>query len=523
MVRTRTEINISAAFSKEGLTPMTTPKKYKLEHWVLWPTLLIMLSFCVFVKIDTAGAENLLKIFFNTITGKLGWVYQFGMLGYSVIFIWLAFGKYGSKKLGDTKPEFSTFKWLCLIFATSSSASVLVWTSLESFYYVKFPPFTLAPFSEDAYNFAQAYSLYHWGPVTLCLYSVLGVIFGYAMHVRKKDITKPSGIFGLLYGDEWANSWKGKLVDILSLFSLITGYATTLGICTPLLGKILEHLFGVTLSTTLDIIILLAVTSLITLCVYTGLYKGIALLSTVRIYVGYGLLIFLFLIGPTAFMLNNFTNSFGIMVQNIVRMTTYYSGNGPNTFPQDWTIFYFAWFTAIAVVCGTYLARISAGRTVRQVLCGSLGAYVLGNWIYFIVLQNYSISIQKMKALPFDDILATGGVAGVTVATWSLFPFATVLIYAFLLVAYINTTTFVNGAVYTCAMMTTKDLPATEQPGRFLRVAWAVFIGTLAIALLFIGGLKPVQTISIIGSFPMTLIIFGMFYAFFKVIIRDKW
>lgn len=498
-------------------------KKYKLEHWILWPALIVMLAFCIFVKVDTTGAENLLKMFFNVITGKLGWVYQFAMLAYFIIFLWLAFGKYGAKKLGDVTPEFSTFKWLALIFATSSSASVLVWTSLESFYYVKYPPYDIQPFSEKAYDFAQAYSLYHWGPVTLCLYSVLGVIFGYAMHVKKKDITKPSGIFGLLYGEEWAESWKGKLVDIFSLFSLITGYTTTLGICTPLIAKILEHLFGVPLSTTLDTLILLAITSLITLCVYTGLYQGIALLSTIRIYLGYGLLVFLFLAGPTAFMLNNFTNSFGIMIQNIVRMTTYSNPNGINTFSQDWTIFYFAWFTAIAIVCGTYLARISAGRTVRAVLCGSLSAYVLGNWIYFIVLQNYSISIQKMKALPFDQILETGGVAGVTVATWSLFPYATILIAAFLVVGYINTTTFMNSAVYTCAMMTTKNLPATEQPGRALRVAWAIFIGALAIAMLFIGGLKPVQTLSMIGSFPMTLIIFGMFYVFFKVIIRDKW
>ena len=498
-------------------------KKHALDQWVLWPTLFIMAAFCVYVTLDTVGAENLLKIFFSIITGKLGWVYQFGMLSYAIIFVWLAFGRYGSKKLGDVTPEFSTFTWLGLIFATSSSASVLVWTSLESFYYVKYPPFTLEPFSEVAYDFAQAYSLYHWGPVTLCLYSVLGVIFGYAMHVRKKDITKPSGIFGLLYGEEWAASWKGKLVDVFSLFSLITGYATSLGICTPLISKILEHLFGITASTSVDTFILLAITSLITLCLYTGLYKGIALLSTVRVYVGYGLLIFLFLVGPTAFMLNNFTNSFGIMIQNIVRMTTYSGVNGPNTFSQDWTIFYFAWFTAISIVCGTYLARISAGRTVRQVLCGSLGAYVLGNWIYFIVLQNYSISIQKMKALPFDQILETGGVAGVTVATWSLFPFATILIGAFLLVAYINTTTFLNSAVYTCAMMSTKDLSATEEPGRALRISWAVFIGALSIALLFIGGLKPVQTISMIGSFPMTLIIFGMFYVFFKVIKRDDW
>lgn len=500
-------------------------KKFKapLDHWVLWPTVLIFTCFCVFVAVDKDGADNFIKVAFTFLTSKLGWIYQVGVFGYFIILLWFAFSKYGKKRLGDVKPEFSTFTWWGMIFTVSSSASVLVWTSLESFYYVKYPPFGLEPFSRGSYEWAQAYSLFHWGPVPFAIYSLLGIMFGYAMHVKKEDISRPSGLFRLVYGRSFENSWKGKLIDILILFSLVCGYGTSLGVCTPLISKLLEQLFGIDPSVRVDTVILLAVTGLIAICLYAGLYKGIAILSNVRVIVGYGLLVILFCIGPTSFMINNFVDSFGTLLQNFIRMTFYTDPHGGGSFPQDWTIFYFAWFISAAVFCGMYLARISAGRSVRQVLLGSVTANAVGNWIYFIVLQNYGIALQSQKALPFDEILETGGTAGVTVATWTLFPAAGFFLVAFLFLAYIATTTFINGSVYTCAMMTTRNLPPTEQPSRPLRIFWSLLIGSIAIALLYIGGLKPVQTISIIGTLPTVIIIYAMIYIFLKAIKRDQW
>jgi L-carnitine/gamma-butyrobetaine antiporter len=494
-----------------------------LDHWVLWPTVIVFVAFCLFVALDREGADQFIKVSFAFITGKLGWIYQVGAFGYFVILLWFAFSKYGSKKLGDGKPEFSTFTWWGMIFTVSSSASVLVWSSLESFYYVKYPPFTFAPFSTEAYEWAHAYSLFHWGPVPFAIYSLLGIMFGYVMHVKKEDVSRPSGIFRLIYGRSFENSWKGKTIDVFILFSLVCSYGTSLGICTPLISKLLEHIFGITPSVRLDTIILLAVTGLIAICLYAGLYRGISLLSNIRVIVGYSLLVILFCIGPTSFMINNFVDSLGILMQNFIRMTFYTDQHSANTFPQDWTIFYFAWFIAAAVFCGMYLGRISAGRSVRQVLLGSLAANALGNWVYFIVLQNYAIVIQREQTLPFDQILETGGTAGVTVATWTLFPMAGFFMLAFLFLAYIATTTFINGSVYTCAMMTTKNLAPDAQPGRPLRIFWSFLIGAIAIALLYIGGLKPVQTISIIGTLPTVIIIYAMIWVFIKAIKKDQW
>lgn len=503
---------------------MKHSQEASINHRVLWFTVGLFVPFCAYVIMDRESAAKISADVLYYITNKLGWIYLLTNVGFTFVFIWLAFSKYGTRKLGEEKPEFSTITWLGMIFAVSGTASALVWSSCDAFFYAQLPPFGIEPFSHQAYEFIQPYSLMHSGPILYAPHSVMGIMYGYAMHVKKMDISRPSSLFQLSHGRALEDNWKNAAVDVLILFGLICGYGTSLGISTPLISNLLVHIFGVTPSIRVDAVILLAVTGLIAICLYTGLYKGIMWLSNFRVYLGYGLLVILFAIGPTAFMLNNFVDAVGILFSNIIRMSLYTDPHaGSANFPQVWTIFYCAWFILGAFFVGMYLARISRGRTVRLVLWGSLAASVLGNWVYFLVLQNYAIFLQKKGTLPYAEILAEQGTAAVAVATWSLYPMSEAFMVAFLILSYVAVTTFINGSVYTCAMMTSKNLTTSEQPGRSLRLIWAFIIGGIAIILLFIGGLEPIKTISVVGALPTVAIMLVMFYIFIKAIQRDNW
>ncbi|NVO98929.1 BCCT family transporter, partial [Photobacterium damselae subsp. damselae] len=289
-------------------------------------------------------------------TDKLGFLYL--GLGVAAFFfmIYIVFSDIGQIKLGDPDeaPEFKTASWAAMLFCGGIGASILYWGAIEWAYYYQSPPFQLEPGSEEAVRWAATYGIFHWGPIAWSIYLVPALPIAYFFYVRKQPVLKVSAALMPVIGEARSHGWVGKLVDVLFIFGLLGGGATTLGLAAPLITEGVNYLFGVPKTTETQVVVLLVCTAIFAYSAYAGMEKGIKLLSNINFWGALGLLAFILICGPTIFMLETGLDSLGRMLSNFFVMATWaepfggYGSFADTHFPQDWTIFYWAWWLVFA-------------------------------------------------------------------------------------------------------------------------------------------------------------------------------
>lgn len=490
-------------------------RKLQIEPWMFWPPLALLIIFSAFVISNPARGNDVMKKGFDFLTGPLGWSYGWFFLIVFGIIIYLIFGKYGSMRFGSEEPEFSTFTWLVMIFTAATGGALLYWGTIEYFYYVSAPPFGVEPFSMKAQEWASSYGLFHWGFITNALYALCGVLFGYFIFVKKIDVFRPSAACRAVLGDR-VNGWLGKIIDIFYVIALVAGVGTSIGLATPLAGNLIAKYFHLDYNLTMDIVLIIVWSIIIAITVYTGLQKGIKYMGLARIWLSFIIIGIVLVLGPTSFMLNNFTDAIGTILQNFGKMALYTDPLQATGFPQAWTIFYYAWYLTYAIYMGIYYARISKGRTVREVCLGCVAAASFGAWMFFAVLGNYAADIFNKGILSVVDIMQTAGDSTAIVEIWSTLPWPAVTLFIFLALAFVSTVTLLNGGAYTCAMATMKDMRGNEEPAGWARIFWSLAIGAVTLALMIAGGLKPLQMFVIVSSFPMMIVAIIIIISFFK-------
>ncbi len=266
-------------------------------------------------------------------TTGLGAVYL--AVGLAVFFfvLYIAFGKYGQVTLGkeSDEPEFGTFSWAAMLFCAGIGSSILYWGVIEWVYYYQAPPFHLDPASEEAINYATTYGIFHWGPIAWAIYVLPALPIAYSLYVKKRPILKISLACEPILG-KYTTRWPGKLIDVLFIFGLLGGAGTTLGLATPMIAAGMESLFGI-----------------------DGEWLTFILLG------------FVFIVGPTVFIMETTVSSVGLMIKDFFRMATWlepfggYNDVPETSFPQSWTVFYWAWWLVYAPFVGLFIARISKG------------------------------------------------------------------------------------------------------------------------------------------------------------------
>ncbi|MGD8111196.1 BCCT family transporter [Vibrio sp. TRT 17S01] len=442
-------------------------------------------------------------------TDKLGFLYLALGLGAFFFMIYVVFSDMGQIKLGDAdeKPEFATASWAAMLFCGGIGASILYWGCIEWAYYYQSPPFQLEPGSEEAVRWAATYGIFHWGPIAWAIYLIPALPIAYFFYVRKQPVLKVSSALMPVIGEERTKGVAGKIVDVLFIFGLLGGAATTLGLAAPLIGEGLNFLFGIPQSTLSQVAVLLVCTAIFAYSSYAGLEKGIKILSNINFWGAMGLLAFVLCAGPTIFMLETGLDSIGRMLSNFFVMATWaepFGGYGSfeNThFPQDWTIFYWAWWLVFAPSMGLFVARISRGRTIKQMVSGSIFFGSLGCFLFFMILGNYGLSLQLSGELDVVNILNTEGATKAIFSMLAELPMGTMVIAVFTLLCVIFTATTFDSISYILASVVQNNV--TEEPMRWNRMFWAFTLSFLPTVLMFLGGLSTLQTAAIVGGLPL--------------------
>lgn len=447
----------------------------------------------------------------------LGLFYLIIGVGVLIVSVFLSFSKYGNIVLGkpDEKPKYSFFVWGSMMFTCGLAADILFYSFAEWTMYASNPHIKEMG---SVTEWSGVFPLFHWSFIPWAFYLVLAVVFGYMLHVRKKNRQRYSEACRPVIGKH-ADGILGRIIDLFALFALLAGTATTFSVATPLMASIIVKLFGISLSrTAVTIIILLITCAVYTYAVLHG-FKGISILAKVCIYLFFGLLLIVLIFGGQGrFILENGFESLGKMFQNFIGLSTYADPGRKNNFPQDWTIYYWAYWMVWCIAAPFFIGNISRGRTIKQTV---LGGYLFGvgsTIVSFIVLGNHSLGLQAAKKADFiAQYKKTGDLYGLILNIIDTMPCATFIMVLILLTMIAFYATSFDSIAYTASCYSYKKLGEDEQPHKIIELVWCLLLIALPIALVFSeSSMNNIQSVSIITAFPIGIIMIIMIAGFFK-------
>lgn len=492
-------------------------EKKKVDWLITLLPLAIVVALCVifFVAPDQSN-EVLSKIrfFFGD---TMGTYYLVIGLGVFLLSIYIACSKYGNIVLGekDEKPKYSFFAWGSMMFTCGLAADILFYSFSEWFMYATDPHIAEMGSIQD---WASVYPIFHWSLIPWGFYLVLAAAFGFMLHVRKRNRQKYSEACRPILGKH-TDGIVGRIIDLLAVFALLAGTATTFSVATPLMAKIINTLFGVQLNETAVTIVIIVITCVIYTYSLLHGFKGISVLANACIYLFFGLLIYVLLFGgQTKYIVETGFSALGRMIQNFFSLATATDPQRTTSFPQNWTIYYWAYWMVWCVAAPFFIGNISRGRTVRQTI---LGGYVFGvgsTIMSFIILGNYSLGEQMSGAADFlAKYVETGDAYGLItdiIGTLPCAPFVLVLVLVTMIAFY---ATSFDSIALTASCYSYHRLGANEQPNKLIQFMWCILLVLLPIALVFAqSSMSNLQSVSIIAAFPIGFVMVLIVLSFLK-------
>jgi BCCT family betaine/carnitine transporter len=483
-----------------------------IDWFIFGTTVTLLLLVCGFLVYSEQGGQWV-SWALSAITGQLGVVYIWAGIATIVFLLVVAFGQFGEIVLGPPAeaPQFSSSSWASMLFAAGIGSTVMYWGAIEWAHYFQTPPFGVEPGSPAAAEWAASYGIFHWSIAGWALYCLPSLPIAFVYHVKGLSHLRLStacqGVLG-----PWAERWPGRVIDLFFMISLIGAASTGIGLSVPLISEALTRLTAWPENLLLKIWVMLTGTALFAISVYLGLEKGIKRLSLINTCLVFVFLAFVLIAGPTLFILKTGTNSIGVVLQNFFRMMTWTDPVRNSGFVESWTVFYWAWWIALGPFVGMFIAKISRGRTIRQVVFGTMGYGSLGCMLVFVILGNYALDMQLTGRLDIVERLneSDGAVAVIDIVI-SL-PLSSVVLPLFGIICFVFMATTYDSASYTLAASASRRLVATEEPGTTHRVFWAFALGALPIALVYLGEveqidfLEPVKTAAVVASLPLLIV-----------------
>ena len=484
---------------------------------------LLVMAFVLFTVIDPEYADGVYGAAKSFISTNLAWYYIGLMSLYLFLAIWLSFSRYGNIRLGkdSDRPEFSNFSWFSMLFGAGIGIGILFWSIAEPIYHFQGTPLIgeAQKMTAEAAQVAMRISIFHWGLHGWGLFAVFGLILAYFAYRKGLPLSIRSSLYPLL--GERIYGPLGHAADLLAVFGTVFGIATSLGLGAQQMNAGLNYLLGFEVSVAHQILLIAVISVIATASVLSGVNKGIRMLSELNMHLTILILALFVIFGPTAYLLGAFVTNTGDYLAHAVQLGLWIDPDPKGQWQGWWTIFYWGWWIAWAPFVGMFIARISKGRTLRE--------FVLGVLIAPTVLATFWITIFGNSAI-FIELFGGGGVVAAvnddvtmalfkTIELMGLGQWLTVLMSAIctlMLVTY-----FVTSADSATLVICTLICMGDEHPPARYRIFWGLAIGAVAAVLLLAGGLKALQTASIVAALPFSFVAILATYGFFKSLRQD--
>jgi glycine betaine transporter len=480
-------------------------------------SLIIVLFFVLLGILNAELLDNVSNTLHASIIDNFGWIYHLAIFVFFIFCIYLAFGRYGNLKLGEDheKPQYSYFGWFSMLFAAGMGIGLVFWGVAEPLSHYLHPPAHIAEASGDAAAFAMRYSFFHWGLQPWAVYIIMSLSLAYFSYRRKMPPVISSCFYPIL--GKRIYQTPGHIINTLAVLATIFGVATSLGLGAMQIGAGLNFLYGLTNSIEIIILIIAVVTVFFLFSSLIGVTKGIQTLSKLNMLLAFILLLFMLMIGPTAYIINVFISSLGEYVSGLLEM-------GLQTYPfqgydwtKSWTMFYWAWWISWSPFVGLFVARISRGRTIKEFILGTLLVPSLLTFFWFSVFGGTALHLELEQGVNIAHI-AVNDVSTVLFYMFASFPLGNVLSIVAVVLLFIFIITSADSATFVLGMMTSNG---NLNPPANKKIIWGLTQSSLAAVLLVSGGLVALQQMAIAAALPFTLIMFLMCHTLLRAL-RDE-
>ncbi len=495
------------------------PNKGQIDWLLTLVPFVLIMGLALYLFKNPAEANDIIERVRFYFGDTMGSYYIIIGVVFFAISVYLSFSDFGKIVLGDRneKPVFSFFTWGSMMFTCGLAADILFYSFAEWVMYATNPH--IEDMDGNITNWVGVYPLFHWSFIPWSFYLVLAVAFGFMVHCKKRDKQRFSEACLPVIGEKNAHGLPGRIIDMFALFALLAGTATTFSVATPLMSQIIVTLFGIHLSRTAVTIIILCVTCLVyTYAVLHG-FKGISILAKLCIFLFFGLQVaFLLIGGQGRFIIENGIESIGKLVQNFISLSTYMDPTRENRFPQDWTIYYWAYWMVWCIAAPFFIGNISRGRTIKQTI---LGGYIFGvgsTISSFVILGNSSLGMQTKGTAVFIAMYSQNGdLYELIINIMKTMPGSTFILVLTMVCMIAFYATSFDSIAYTAACYSYKRLGESEKPHTAITLLWCLLLIVLPIALVFSeSSMNNIQSVSIISAFPIGIIMIIMIWSFIK-------
>lgn len=453
------------------------------------------------------------------VINTFGWFFVVAANAFLVLAVVLAVSRFGRIRLGrdDDEPEFTNLAWIAMMFSAGMGIGLVFFAVAEPIQHYATPPPAIGvePQTGPAGAAAMQYTLFHWTLHPWAIYAVVALALAYSTFRRGRQ-NRISAAFRPVLGDH-ADGAAGRAIDLLAIFATVFGTATSLGLGALQVAAGLDLVAGVPDSTMVEVVVIGALTLAFVISAFSGLHRGIKWLSTTNVVLAVALMFFVFVVGPTIYTLEVLPASIGDYLSNLVFMSTRTGAFSDHGWLGGWTIFYWAWWISWAPFVGTFIARISRGRTVRQFLIGVLLVPSGASAVWFAIMGGSALRVQSTGA---RDLVADAA-AGSEQALFGLLDALPLAALTSVLAMVLVALYFVTSADSASLVLGSLTSRGALRPHRLLVVLWGILIGAVAAVLLLVGGLDALQQATIMIALPFVLVMLGLAAALVKDMAED--
>lgn len=489
----------------------------KKDKQIEWPLvtipLIVVFSLSWLLERFPKNSQFILKGIRSFLNGQLSFLYILVGLFFFVSTLYAAFSKIGRIKLGEPadKPEYSNLRWGVMIFTSTMSADIIFYALCE---WLMYSGEAFIKQKGNTMEWSLTYSLFHWGPIAWSFYLMLAVAFAYMLYVTNNKRQKFSEACRPLLG-KYTDGLVGKLIDLVAIFALIAGTATTFSMSMPLLAQTIGTLFGVHQFKILSIVLICVVVLIYLIASVVGM-KAISWLSAICYCFFIGLLLYVLLFsGFFSYIIDAGLQSVGNLTQNFIGMATTTRSHG---FTQNWTIYYWSYWIVWCVATPFFIGSISRGRTIKDVILRGYTWGVGGTFCAFIILSNFGMAQQVQGLINATQLVANGqSYAQVAVKLMETLPqYRIALVLLALAMIGLYSTVF-DSITMVISKYSYKHLVVEEEPSKIIRGFWAIVFMVLPMALLISGSdMNNIQSVAIIAALPTMIVMILIVVSFYK-------
>jgi BCCT family betaine/carnitine transporter len=475
-------------------------KLYFLDRSTVTLAIILIISTSLFLLPKTAMTFFIFAS--NTVIEKLSAIYIIFGFFITIWIAYLVFGKYGKIKLGDKK-EFSNIKWLSMLISVGVGPSIF-YSSIIDWAYIS--P-TIADLHKEPNSAAISYGFLHWGPIVWGICASLSVPIAINKHITNK---RYNNISDLIIPSNRSRSARANIIDSLTMIGLLCGASTTLTIGILLISTCISEFIDISNSQQLKTIVLVLITLSFSASSILGLQKGMARLSTLSICLSFTMLLTITLVGPSAAIISNILNITQQTVSNSIQFIHNLNPFSPASITKSWTIFYWAWWTLYAPFMSLFIAKISSGRSIRQMLIAATVCSSLGCGAFYLVLGGFALELHNSHTL---NIVATNGLtqpAQFISNIMGLLPWPKIWYVLLALCSSILLVTTFDAISHSLASVGNNFREQSQEPAKRKKLFWTLVIGIMPFTIINLNGdIALIKAIAIIASLPIMLLIFS--------------